>query len=68
MKGGRRTRFKHDKLKGWLHDFQFKIIDTKENIITATSKSGMHIRATKKMTQFGSRFIRINDDIAKLKC
>jgi hypothetical protein len=48
MKGGRRTRFKHDKLNGWLHNFQFKIIDTKEDIITATSKGGMHIRAKKK--------------------
>ncbi len=44
MKGGRRTRFKHYKLNGWLHNFKK---NTKDDIITATSKSGMHIRADK---------------------
>jgi hypothetical protein len=39
--------------------------NTKDDIITANSKSGMHIRADKKKTQFGRRFIRINDDFSK---
>ncbi len=41
--------------------------NTKDDIITANSKSGMHIRADKKKTQFGRRFIRINDDFSKKK-
>ncbi len=39
--------------------------NTKDDIITANSKSGMHVRADKKKTQFGRRFIRINDDFSK---
>jgi hypothetical protein len=42
--------------------------NTKDDIITATSKSGMHMRAGKKIKDdtVWTRFIRINDDITNL--